>query len=107
MKTPRQINTFLENGQNLCPCTPSNKFNLVLIFLPQLRQNSAKIVDSVEENEALENENINKEPESGITKLLQPLATRLRKPVGQPLLVVIFPQFLEVDPLSFHLQQPH
>ena len=64
------------------------------------------MVDSVDETEALENENINKEPDSGKAKLPQPLATRQHRPVGHPRLVVIFPQFSAVDHLLFHQQQP-
>ena len=67
----------------------------------------AAMVDSVEEPEALENENIDKEPESGRKqKLLQRLATRMHRPLGHQILVVIFPQFLEVNQYLLHPQQP-
>ena len=70
------------------------------------KEKLAALVDSVEELESLENENTNKQPErGGKQKLLQRLATRMHRPLGNQLLVVIFPQFFEVDQVLLPPQQ--
>ena len=63
--------------------------------------NLTKMVDSVSSAKST-----SKSPKVEKQKLLQPLATRLQRLVGPSLLVVIFPQFLEVDHLFLNLQQP-
>ena len=63
------------------------------------------MVDSVDEIELLKNENINKEPDRGKAKASSTPATRLHRPARHQPLVVIFPQFLEVDSLLLHLQR--
>ena len=59
------------------------------------------MVDSVEETEVLQNENTNKEPESGKAKASSTPGNPAAQAGGSSALVVIFPQFLEVDRLLF------
>ena len=60
------------------------------------------MVDSVEETEALQNENTNNEPESGKAKPSTP-GNPAAQAGGSSGFGVIFPQFLEVD---HHLFRP-
>ena len=63
------------------------------------------MVDSVEETETLENEDINNEPQSGKAKTSPTPGNPAARAGGSSYLVVFFPQFLEVDHLLLHLQQ--
>ena len=60
--------------------------------------------DSVEETEASENENNNKEPEIGKAKTSSTPANPLHRPVDHQPLAAIIQQLLEVD---YHLFGPH
>ena len=59
------------------------------------------MVDSVEETEGLENENTNKEPQSGKARA----SSTPGNPADHPRLVVIFPHFSAVDHILLHLQR--
>ena len=60
------------------------------------------MVDSVEETEVLQNENTNKETESGKAKASSTPGNPAAQAGGSIGMVVIFPQFLEVDHHLFH-----
>ena len=61
------------------------------------------MVDSVEETEASEDDNMNKEPESGKAKTSSTPGNPAAQARGSSVLVVSFPQFVEVD---HHLFRP-
>ena len=65
------------------------------------------MVNSVEESETLENENISKDPESGKANVSSTPGNPVAKAGGSSAFGGHFPKFLEVDHLLLHLQQPH